>query len=182
MRPSTSVALLLTVAATAPGADEISFRDLPNTDTRWQEARGVVDAPPAVVRAWMSDYHRWPALYSDVSTVEVLREEGPAVDVSFHSRLFNRTLHIRVRSTPEGFVYSGKDGSVTTEGKVWLCDAGNGRTRVIIQSYAHVGGFIGAFVTRGMIRDRQRHKLRSDLGDLQRAARRLVAERRVPGQ
>lgn len=67
-------------------------------------------------------------------------------------------------------------------GKLWLTDAGHGRTDVTIQNWAHVGGLLGHLVSRGTIRDRQRNKLRTDLTDLQKAARRQLVASAATGK
>lgn len=59
--------------------------------------------------------------------------------------------------------------------------AGNGKTDVVIQNVAHVGGILGALVPRSKIKDRQRVKLRTDLSDLQRRARGLTVRASAAG-
>jgi hypothetical protein len=156
-------------------------RDVPNTGGSWQEARGLVDAPPAAVHAWIRDFGRWPEYFGDVKTAIVLgREEGGgATLVRLRSRIFNTWLTIKIVRAPFGYSYHGRAGSITTDGQVWITDAGNGRTDVVIQNVAHVSGLLGALAPRAKIRDRQRMKLRTDLTDLQRRAHTTAATTRA---
>lgn len=171
------VAMILGVMLLAPltsAGQPISLHDVPNTSGKWQEARGLVEAPRTAVHAWLTDYSSWPYIFSDVEWVQVLRREGKVTVFQMRSRAFKRRLEIRIHSTPEGLSYEGKDGCIRTEGKIFLTSAGNRATDVIIQNVAHISGFLGAIVPKGAVRDRQRVKLRIDLTDLQRLARRRL--------
>lgn len=162
-----ATALLLTGSAYG---DNVYLRELPNSEGTWQEARGLVNAPPERVRAWLTDFRGWPHTFGDVQSMEILRQDGNFAVLRFRSRIFERRLVLHVEARPNGIRFFSRDGSVYTEGKVWLSDAGSGCTDVIIQNAAHVGGFIGAFVPQRVIRDRQRAKLRADLTSLQQMA------------
>src|SRR5262245_52769890 len=123
MRARVCVGLLLVVSsvATAENPPAVSVRDVPNTNGAWQEARGFIDAPPDVVHRWIADYAHWPDYCGDVKTAIVLgrEENGGATLVRMRSRIFNAWLTIKVRRMPFGYLFNGRAGSITTEGKVW---------------------------------------------------------------
>ncbi|HEX2571386.1 MAG TPA: hypothetical protein VH877_17640 [Polyangia bacterium] len=171
------VAMVLGVMLLAPltsVGQPVTLHDVPNTNGKWQEARGLVEAPRNAVQAWLTDYTSWPYIFSDVEWVQVMKHEGKVTVFMMRSRAFKRRLEIRIQSTPDGLVYEGKDGCIRTEGKIFLTSAGTRATDVTIQNVAHISGFLGAIVPKGAVRDRQRAKLRIDLTDLQRLARRRL--------
>jgi hypothetical protein len=180
MRLPVAMILGVTLLSSLPSAAQSIFlRDVPNTNGKWQEARGLVEAPRSVVQDWLTDYTSWPYIFSDVEWVHLLKREAGVAVIQMRSRAFKRRLELRIRTTPEGIVYEGKDGSIRTEGKIFLTEAGNRATDVTFQNVAHIGGFLGAIVPKGAVRDRQRVKLRIDLTDLQRLARRRLVARRA---
>ena len=175
--PLPALALAFVVVLPAARADSVAVRDVPNTSGAWQEARGIIDAPPSVVRSWLLDYARWPSVFDDVKSVRILSREGEATRIRFESKSLSRTMTIRIRPTEAGLVFEGKEGNISFEGKMFLTPASGGRTDVTIQNVARIGGFLGMLAPHGVIKDRQRQKLRADLGDLQKLAKRVYVAR-----
>jgi len=87
------------------------------------------------------------------------------------SRLIGRTIVVDVRMWPQLIEYRSDGGSIESAGRIYLTDAGGGRTDVIMQSTARLGGWLRVVATDGMVRDRQREKLIADLRDLHRLGR-----------
>ena len=159
--------LLAGAAAAAEPRAAMSFRDLPGTGGSWQEAQAIIHAPPERVRSWMIDYDRWPSLFSDVASAEVLGNapDGSAV-VRFQSRIAGRLITVRERQTSFGLEYDGEAHDVTTRGRIYFLDLGNGSTRVIMQSTADVHGFWRPFAFHRLKRRRSFEIMRSQLESL----------------
>ncbi len=153
-----------------PTPGEIAVRDVPGTDRAWQEARAVIEAPQPAVYRWLTDFPSWPSLFHDVVSVEVLSAQSDAARVRMRSRIIGRAITVDVRLAPGLISYSGAEGSIRSAGRIFVTALGGGRTDVVMQSTAHVGGWLGVFATDEMVRTRQRAKLAADLADLQRLA------------
>jgi hypothetical protein len=160
-------ALLVAGVVHAESGPAIDFRDLPGTDGEWQEATAIIAAPAGQVRRWLVDYPNWPVLFDDVEHAQVLGSEpdGAAV-VRFRSRIAGRTIVLREWQTHFGLVYRGEAPNVRTQGRIYLLDLGNGRTRVIMQSTAQVHGFWRPFATKRLKRNRAFEIMRSNLESL----------------
>src|SRR5204862_794816 len=126
-----------------PAPGEIALRDVPGTDQKWQEARALVDAPYPEVFRWLTDFSSWPARFHDVVSVEVLASRPDAARVRMRSRIIGRTITVDVRVAPGVISYRGADGNITSAGRIFVTPAEGGRTDVIMQSTAHVGGWLG---------------------------------------
>ncbi len=152
-------------------APAIELHDLANTDGTWQEGVAVVPAPPAKVQEWLTDYGRWHGRFPDMAWVQYLGddERGRHV-VRFRSYLANRTFVIHEAVQPGLLVFDGWAPNVHTQGRIWILDAGDGRSRVIMQSTNEVHGFIGLFATRGYRRRAAYAATQSHLGALLRLA------------
>ncbi len=144
------VVALALPAQTAGAASAIDLHDLPGTDGRWTEGVAIVPAPPALVYDWLTDYAHWPAHFGDMAWAQYLGddEHGRHI-VRFHSNLANRTFTIHEAVQPDLLVFDGWAPNVHTQGRIWILDAGGGRTRVIMQSTNESHGFVGLFATRG---------------------------------
>lgn len=142
------IALLLVVLAAPAGA--IDLHPLAGTDGQWTEGVALVPAPPAKVREWLTDYARWPGRFPDIKWSQYLGDdaEGRHI-VRFHSYLANRDFTIHEAVRPDLLAFDGWAANVHTQGRIWILDAGDGRTRVVMQSTNEVHGFIGLFATRG---------------------------------
>lgn len=168
------VGLLVPVLAVAdfnmPAPGHVEVRDVPGTSGNWQEARTVVDAPPERVRGWFADFEIWPHRFRDIEETRVLSRQGDHTRVWVRSHIM-KELVLDVRVGPQQIVYSAVQDHVDAESRIYLVATGDGRTDVVMQSRARLTGLLGAMVPRGMIRDRSRQKLVSDLSDLNRLAR-----------
>jgi hypothetical protein len=67
---------------------------------------------------------------------------------------------------PGLLVFDGWAPNVHTQGRIWILDAGGGRSRVIMQSTNEVHGFIGLFATRSYRRRAAFAATQSHLGAL----------------
>jgi hypothetical protein len=155
----------------APEPGEVAVRDLPGTQRRWQEARTIVEAPPEVVRRWLTEYEFFTGRFHDVQQVEVLERNGNRVRMFLRSRIIGRPMIVDSEQVPEGIFYTAHDGGIGAAGRIFLTPVEGGRTDVIMQTTGHVGGVLGAFVPNGTMRSRERAKLTADLVDLNRLAR-----------
>ena len=169
--------LVLSIAPTAranferPRPGEVAVRDVPGYDDHWLEARALVDAPPETVRRWLTDFEFWPARFHDVEATRVLeRDRGHAV-FRLRSHIMGREMVLHATLGPDCLSYEAHDGSVDGLGRIFVTATGDGRTDVIMQSMAHVGGLLGRLAPHELVRSRQRQKLTADLTDLHRLAR-----------
>lgn len=144
------IALLLVALASPPPQPPIDLHDLPGTDGRWTEGIAVVDAPRARVRQSLTDYARWKGRFPDMAWAQYLGDDERGRNiVRFHSYLANRTFTIHESVRPDLIVFDGWAPNVHTQGRIWILDAGAGRTRVVMQQTNEVHGFVGLFATRG---------------------------------
>ena len=143
------IALAAPASAVAPSPAAIELHELAGTDGRWTEGVALVPAPPARVYEWLTDYAHWQGRFPDMAWAQYRGddERGRHI-VRFHSYLANRTFTIHESVTPELLVFDGWAPNVHTQGRIWILDAGGGRTRVIMQSSNEVHGLIGLFATR----------------------------------
>jgi hypothetical protein len=144
-----SPAIVLVVLATTAHGGAIELHDLDGSDGHWTEGVAVVPAPPARVHEWLTDYARWRGRFPDMAWAQFLGddERGRHI-VRFHSYLANRTFTIHEAVRPDLLVFDGWAPNVHTQGRIWILDAGDGKTRVIMQQTNEVHGFIGLFATR----------------------------------
>ena len=169
------VAALGGVAIAGPrGTEALHLEDVPGSDGTWQQGEALVDAPPPVVQGWLTDYRHWPARFPDVASSEVLGVDARGRNiVRFYSRIAERTITVREAVQPGLLVFDGWAGStIFTQGRIYLLDAGGGRTRVVMQSTSQVHGFIGVFATRKLKRKRAFEVIASHLDALVAQARR----------
>lgn len=162
------IALLL-VAWLAPAIELHELRG--GSDGVWQEGVAVVPAPPAKVQEWLTDYARWQGRFPDVAWAQPLGddERGRHI-VRFRSYLANRTFVIHEAVQPGFLAFDGWAPNVHTQGRIFISDAGDGKSRVIMQSTNEVHGFIGLFATRNYRRRAAAAATRSYLGALLRLA------------
>jgi hypothetical protein len=147
------VIALLLVALAAPLAAPlaaIDLHDLDGSDGRWTEGVTIVPAPRSLVHEWLTDYGRWVGRFPDMASAQLLGddERGRHI-VRFRSILANRTFTIHEAVAPNLLVFDGWAPNVHTQGRIWILDNGDGRTRVVMQQTNEVHGFIGLFATRG---------------------------------
>ena len=167
-----------------PQPGEVAVQAVPGSDNRWQEARGVVDAPAEAVRRWLTEYEFWPARFRDVKATRVLARQGGVARVWVKSGIMHE-LVLDIREVPDGLAYTANQGDVHAAAHIRVVPTADGRTDVTIQTTANLSGFLGKLVPGGMLRSREREKLISDLSDLHRlaAGRHVnVSARRAPPQ
>jgi hypothetical protein len=166
------VALLLATLAQAITPSAIDLRDLPGTDGQWQEGSAIIAAPPSLVQDWLTDYAHWVGRFSDIDAARFLGDDARGRHVvRFHSLLANRTFTVHEAVTPGLLAFDGWAPNVHVQGRIWILDTGDGRTRVIMQSTAEVHGFIGLFATRGYKRKSAFAAITSHLNALIKLAR-----------
>jgi carbon monoxide dehydrogenase subunit G len=172
MRTAQVGALLVTITgAVGAQATPITLQDLPGSNGRWQEGIAIVNAPANQVESWLSDYAHWTQLFPDTEWSEVVGRTGDGrTKVRFRSRAVGREMTVAIRATPGLISYNGGGHNVNVQGKIFIQDLGDGRSRVLMQSTAEVHGALGAFASKGMKRDRARRKIRADLEALQKLA------------
>jgi len=164
------VALAAQLQAGAAAPPRMDLHDLPGSDG-WTEGIALVDAAPDRVRDWLTDYAHWQGRFPDMAWAQYLGddEHGRHI-VRFHSYLANRTFVIHESVTPELLAFDGWARNVHTQGRIYILDAGGGKTRVIMQSTNEVHGFIGLFATRSYRRRAAFAATRSHLGALLKLA------------
>ena len=143
------IAVLLVALAAPAHAAALDLHDLPGTDGRWTEGIAIVDAPPARVHQWLTDYAHWKGRFPDMAWAQYLGDDqrGRHI-VRFHSYLANRTFTIHEEVRDNLLAFDGWAPNVHTQGRIWILDAGGGKTRVVMQQTNEVHGFIGMFATR----------------------------------
>ena len=165
------VALAAQLQASAPAQaiapSRIDLHDLAGTDGIWTEGTALVDAPPALVLEWLTDYGHWQGRFPDMAWAQYLGddEHGRHI-VRFRSYLANRVFVIHESVEPGLLTFDGWARNVHTQGRIYILDAGGGRTRVVMQSTNEVHGFIGLFATRSYRRRAAFAATRSHLGAL----------------
>lgn len=165
-----------------PRPGEVTVQSVPGSDNQWQEARGIVDAPPEAVRRWLTEYEYWPARFRDVKATRVQARGPDRARVWVKSDIM-RELTLEIRESPGGIAYTAEQGDVHAAGVIHIRPTPDGRTDVTFQTTASLSGFLGHLIPKGMLRSRQREKIASDLGDLHRlAAGRQSSARRDPPQ
>jgi carbon monoxide dehydrogenase subunit G len=157
-------------AAFAPGP--VALRDIPGSDGEWQEGSAIVPAPPERVVHWLTAYREWTRLFPDVEWAQVLPRDRRGRDVvRFRSRYAGRAITMHQAVTPNLLTYDGYGANIHTQGRVYVIDLGNNRSRVIMQTTSEVHGMAGVFASRKLKRTRAFQALRGHLSALIEAAR-----------
>lgn len=174
------VTVMAAVSATAY-ADRVELTERGGNIT---DASIIVDATPQEVYALVTDYARWPQLFSDVRGVRVERAGRETALVRFHSMAFNDEVTLEFSNDPDRALrFKGVKGPPggRASGTVLLepIDGGQ-RTRVRAALYVDVVGSAGWFVSDSRIKRMRHAKLRADLRDVLRAfPHRVVAQPQV---
>ncbi len=175
VRSAVCVTLLsLVTAAFARGetAGAIHLSDLQGTDGRWQSGETTVAAPAAQVQAWFGEAAAWPSRFPDVEWAKVISTEPDGTRVvQFKSSILGRTMTLHVREQAGLIAYTGEGSGVSTQGKILIQPAGEGRTHVVLQTTADLHGAVRLVVTEGAKRARARRKLGSDLASIIRLSK-----------
>lgn len=159
----------------------VALADLPDHVT---EARIEIDAPPSEVYALVTNYANWPAVFSDITKVNV--ESGGREDarVRFRSRALGHTVTVVFANAPGRAVsfrgVEGPPGGRAHGDYTFEPLDGGTRTAVTAKLYMDVKGAPSWFVSDSKIRDMRRTKLRADFEDVARhfAGRRPVTSQR----
>jgi hypothetical protein len=133
------------------------------------EAVVVVDASPAQVYALVTDYARWPAVFTDIESVAVERGGPRDGRVRFRSRALEHRVTVQFDNTPDRAIkFAGVAGPPggRANGSYILEPIAGGRTRVTARLYMHVVGVPGIFVGEGKVRRMRQAKLRADMTDV----------------
>lgn len=161
----TAVASL--VLAADADADGISLTEKPDHVT---EATIIVDASPARIYEWVTDYARWPQILSDIKSVNVEAGGRRDAKVRFRSAALghevavkfdnveNRLIRFHSVDAPPGAHASGTYDLDPLDGGT--------RTKVVASFYLDVGGVAGLFMSDKKLRGMRQAKLRADLGDV----------------
>ncbi|MGE5185332.1 MAG: SRPBCC family protein [Acidobacteriota bacterium] len=159
--------IVLGMLATAADAEPVPLVEKPGHIT---EGVVTVDAPPAEVYALVTDYARWPAILSDVSSVKVERGGPRDARVAFHSRAIGSDVTVVFDNVPDREIrFTGVEGPPggRAHGDYRLEPIDGGRhTRVTADLYLDVVGVPGWFVSDSYIRNKRRSKLAHDLADV----------------
>lgn len=136
------------------------------------EAVVTLDAKPAEIYQLITDYGRWPAILTDVTSVKV--ESGGREDahVRFRSRALGREFVIAFHNEPDRLIrfegIEGPPGGRATGTYALEPLDGGKRTRVTARMYMDVKGVAGVFVRDSTIRNMRRAKLEADVTDVAR--------------
>ena len=159
------------LVATPVAADPITTVERPG---HWTEATTLVDATPAEVYEFATDYAMWPKNLSDVTAAKVQRGGRETARVEFTSRAFEHTLTVQFDNLPNRALrFVGVKGPPGTRAKgEYIVDPidGGKRSRITARLYVDVVGVPSLFVRDSTIRHMRQSKLRADLGDTVRWA------------
>lgn len=154
--PAAFAVLLVGAGARAdfqrPQAGEVAVRDMPGSGRTWQEARSIISAPPDTVRRWLTEYEFWPGRFRDVTAMRVLDRRGPKTRFVMRSRIMERELLLDAHTDERGVYYQADDGDVQAVGRIFITPTGDGRTDVIMQTHARVGGLLGMVAPSSLVR------------------------------
>jgi len=159
------------LAAVALGGDAraepVTLTERPASTT---EALATIDAPPREVYRVVTDYARWPALLTDVTTVTVQRGGRDDARVMFRSKAFEHEVAVEFDNVPNRALrfhsYDGPPGA-HARGEYSLVPIDGGRrTRVVATLTLHVGGPARLLISQSRVRDMRRAKLERDLADV----------------
>jgi uncharacterized membrane protein len=163
-----SASLVLAAVTSDAAAQGVQLVERPGHVT---EARVVVDASPSEIYALVTSYGNWPAIFSDVASVEVRSGDRQHARVRFRSRALGTTVTVAFDNVPGRAIrFHGIEGPPggRADGEYDLVPLADGRTHVVARLYMDVVGAPGLFVRDARIRDMRRTKLRADMEDVAR--------------
>jgi hypothetical protein len=156
--------------ATAPRADDLAIREVGG---HVAETTVVVDATPSQIYALVTDYARWPSLFSDVRGVAVEGGDREHARVRFYSNVIDHEVIVQFHNIPDRAIrFDGIKGP--RGGKAWgsyLLEPidGGRRTRVVASLSLDVVGVARVFVRESKLVAMREAKLRVDMTDVMRA-------------
>jgi hypothetical protein len=134
------------------------------------EATVIIDASPSQVYALVTDYDRWPALFSDVRSAHVERGSRDHARVGFYSKIIDHDLIVEFDNDPgKAIRFIGIEGPRGGRAKgTYVLEPidGGKRTRVTATLYLAVVGLTKVFVSDSKLRTMRQAKLRADLNDV----------------
>jgi hypothetical protein len=171
-----AIALVLLCSAPAssaeppPGAVTWSRN---KSDPRWVQGQATVVASSGAVWERLQYVDKWPAVFSDIKTMKVLRHEGPKwrieletqafdcgtheYDVSFDTTARTAKLVIDAPGTTAVAYLTVKDGAST------------GQVLVTYSLYVEARGVVGWFVSEKALQSKQEQMVQRYLLDIYRA-------------
>lgn len=173
-----SIQLALQIAAAtgalsvvaAAGASQIVIEDKPG---HISEATVVLDASPAEVYAFVTDYGTWTAHLTDVRDVKVESPGRETARVRFRSRALAHEVTVLFSNEPNRLIrFTGIKGppGARAHGSFTLDPIDGGtRTRVFASMYLDVVGVPSMFVSDSKIKNMRHAKLRADMADVMAA-------------
>jgi hypothetical protein len=132
------------------------------------EGDTILAIDPQTAFATLSDYARWPAIFSDMSRVKITARRGDEARVEIaHRDGTVCVLHFRNHPTTRTLWFEQLGG----DAKVWAeisfsPDAEAGTTRVHSRVHANVSGFAGMFVSSGELSEQRQRLVRTNLAEL----------------
>jgi hypothetical protein len=161
--------VLLPMGRAAHAAPTIRLWQSPNSAV--SEGQVDVQASPAAIYAAMTDYPRWPSLFSDVEFTKLKGGGREDALLQFKSRTFGKPQVFRFRNVPNRVIrYELTDGpsGVKVMWEAWFepTEPDTGTTRIRLRMYVHVGGIYGWIVSKKTVRKYRERKLERDLVDL----------------
>lgn len=161
-----SAIIATALVATSAHADVVELQEAPD---HWTEATVIVDAPSDDVYALVTDYARWPTVFSDVSNVKVKSGGREDAVVRFTSRAFGRTVAVQFDNIAGRVIrFRGVEGPPggKARGEYVLSPIDDGkRTRVSARLYMDVDGVARLFVRSREVQAMRQAKLSADLND-----------------
>ena len=138
------------------------------TDQAITEGDTLLDVAPDVAYAELSDYKRWPKIFSDIFEVTITAQTGDDARVTFLGPDDHKdNLHFHNRSAAHTIWFEDTGGSSTVWAEIAFLDGPRaGTTHVHSRLYADVGGIAGWFVTDNHVRKLREQRVYDDLFDL----------------
>ncbi|HEY3358077.1 MAG TPA: SRPBCC family protein [Polyangia bacterium] len=143
----------------------------------WQPKDGAVTegevevhARPSTVYRALTEYAKWPALFSDIAWSAVKSGGRENAVIQFKSHTFPKPQHVRFRNTHNRLVrYELIDGpsGVKVQWETAIePNADRGTTKIRIRLTVVVGGIYGWIVTKEKVRKYRESKMTKDVRDL----------------
>lgn len=137
------------------------------------EARITVEASPSEVYGVMTDYARWPQIFSDVRSVAIERGGRDDARVRFRSRLLRYEVTVQFHNEPgHRIAFEGVTGPPGGRASGWYVLAaidGGHRTEVHASLHLELVGVPRLLIGEARVRAVREAKLAIDLADAARA-------------
>ncbi len=126
-----------------------------------------LDAPSGRVLEVLSDYEKWPEVFSDVRSAKLVPSEGETL-VRLDTKTGGHPHTFRITKDDHGVsfeIVDGHGGKLKIKGEFRVEETATG-SRVESVFETHVGGWVGRLFSDSKIRKMARQKLERDLKDL----------------